>query len=307
MDKMYSKTGNYRTKTNLLNGTTKRSYFLLSFPSVVLYTLFLTVPTIFGFCYSFTNWNGISPKYDFVGLKNYINMFSDARLLSALKFTFVYTFWVVAFIIVFSIFIALLLNSNIEGRGFFRAAFFFPAVLSLITVGLIFNQIFFQVVPIVGQSLGIEWLSTNILGNGRLAILGIIITNVWQGIAMPSLIFLAGLQSIPKDLYEAAIIDGAGAWQRFKSLTLPFLIPMLNVNLVLAIRNGLTVFDYIKAMTDGGPGTATESIALLIYKNGFQQMKFSYGAAESILLFVLVIIISVIQLKTLNKKEVGQL
>jgi raffinose/stachyose/melibiose transport system permease protein len=202
--------------------------------------------------------------------------------------------------------LAILLSGHIKLRGFFRSVYFFPAVLSMITVGLIFNQIFFSVVPSIGEALGVEWLSRNILGNKNTAIFGIVLTNVWQGFAVPMVIFIAGLSAVPNELREAATIDGATAFRRFVSVTLPFLIPVLNVNLVIAIKGGLTVFDYIVAMTDGGPAQATESIGFLIYKHGMSEMKFGYGTAEAIYIFVMIALISFVQIKLLNRKEAGQ-
>lgn len=282
-------------------------YFLFTVPAVGLYSFFFIIPVILGFYYSMTDWNGFSRRYNFVGMRNYIQLISDTRFRDSVLFTFSYTFLLVIFVITISLAIALFLNSKIRLAGLFKTIYFFPAVLSLITVGLIWNQIFYQVLPPIGKSLGIEWLSRNILGNQDTAMYGILITHIWQGVAIPIVIFLAGLQSVPRELYESAAIDGANEVQKFWYVTFPFIVPMLNVNLVLTVKAGLTVFDYIRAMTDGGPGYATESIGLLIYQHGFAEWKFGYGAAESILLLLLIAGISIIQLRVLNRKEVGQL
>lgn len=282
------------------------THYLFSFPIFLLYTVFFIIPACTGIYYSLTNWDGMKKTYDFIGLANYQRLFTDARFVNAILFTLKYTILLVAIVISLSLFLALLLNMKMKGQGLFRAIFFFPAVLSLITVGLIFNQIFYRPLPMIGEALGISWLSTNILGNPDLAIFGILVTNIWQGVAMPTVIFLAGLQSVPAALYEAATMDGASTWQKFKSITLPFIIPMLSINLVLTVKSGLTVFDYITAMTGGGPGSATESIGMLIYKLGFSQFQFGYGAAQSIVLLLFIVLISVIQNKLLSRKEVGQ-
>ncbi|WP_379214489.1 carbohydrate ABC transporter permease [Paenibacillus sp. GCM10012303] len=281
-------------------------FFLLTVPALVLYVLFFVFPVGMGIYYSLTDWNGFSKTYRFIGLSNYIELLRDSRFLHSLKFTFVYTGLVVVLKLGVALALALLLTGPLKLRGLFRSIFFFPAVLSMITVGLIFNQIFFSVLPPIGESLGLEWLSKNILGSKDTAIFGIVLTNVWQGFAVPMVIFIAGLASVPKDLREAATIDGASPVQRFFSVTLPFLIPMLNVNLVLAIKGGLTVFDTIVAMTDGGPAQATESIGFLIYKHGLSEMKFGYGTAEAIYVFLLIALISFVQFKFLNRKEAGQ-
>ncbi|MCS7463993.1 sugar ABC transporter permease [Paenibacillus doosanensis] len=281
-------------------------YVLFTLPALLLYIGFFFYPTLMGFNYSLTNWDGMARTYRYIGLDNYAAIFRDSRFLHALQFTFKYTLIVVIVKTAIALGLAMLLTSGIRMRGFFRSIYFFPAVLSLITIGLIFNEIFFTILPKLGESLGIEVLSRNILGNKDTALYGILIANVWHGVSVPMVIFMAGLSSVPKDLHEAATIDGASRTQRFFSITFPFLIPMLNVNLVLLIKGGLTVFDSIVAMTDGGPGTSTESIGFLIYRHGLLENKFGYATAESIFIFALIGLISFIQMKWLGKKEVGQ-
>lgn len=280
-------------------------FFLLTAPTLLLYIVFFVFPLGMGAYYSMTNWDGFSLNYRFVGLKNYIDILHDKRFLHSVNFTFLYAFIVVIIKLFIALLLAIFLSGKLKLRGFFRSVYFFPAVLSMITVGLIFNQIFYSVFPSIGQALGIEWLSRNILGNKSTAIFGIALTNIWHGIATPMVIFIAGLASVPKDLKEASLIDGATPMQRFFSVTLPFLVPMLTVNLVMSIKSSLTVFDYIVAMTDGGFGT--ESMGFLIYKHGMAEMKFGYGTAEAIYVFVMIAVISFIQIKFLNRKEAGQL
>ncbi|TDG00992.1 sugar ABC transporter permease [Paenibacillus piri] len=283
-----------------------RVYVWFTLPALLLYIGFFFYPALMGLNYSLTNWDGMARTYRYIGLSNYAAIFKDERFLHALGFTFKYTLIVVVAKLAIALGLALLLTSRMRFRSFFRSIYFFPAVLSLITIGLIFNEIFFTILPVIGEALGIEPLSRNILGNKDTALYGILIANIWHGVAVPMVIFMAGLSSVPKDLHEAATIDGAGKRQRFFSITLPFLIPMLNVNLVLLIKGGLTVFDSIVAMTDGGPGTSTESIGFLIYRHGMLENKFGYATAESIFVFAMIAIISYVQMKWLNKQEVGQ-
>jgi raffinose/stachyose/melibiose transport system permease protein len=191
-------------------------------------------------------------------------------------------------------------------QTFFRSAFFFPAVLSLVVIGLMWNEILYRIGPMVGQLLDIEVLKKNILSNPGTAQFGILLVNVWQGLATPTVLFIAGLQVIPVDLYEAATIDGASAWLKFKAITLPFLMPVVNVVLILTFKSGVTLFDLLRGMTDGGPGRATESIGLLIYRNSFAENRFAFGVAQSVVLFVFIAIVSVFQLTIMNKKEVGE-
>lgn len=281
-------------------------FFLLTVPAVLLYAFFFLTPVFIGFYYSLTNWDGFSRSYDMVGFKNYISILQDKRFLNSLTFTLLYTAIVVIGKLSIALILALLLSRSLKFRGFFRSIYFFPAVLSMITVGLMFNQFFYSLFPPIGKELGIDWLSRNLLGNPDTAILGIAVTNIWQGFAIPMVIFIAGLASVPKDIKEASIIDGASPIQRFFSVTIPFLIPMLTVNVVLSIKGGLTVFDYIVAMTNGGPSQSTESMGFLIYEHGMNEMKFGYGTAEAIYVFMIIGLISFIQIKLLSRKEVGQ-
>lgn len=277
-------------------------YVAFTLPALLLYLFFVVYPMVSGLYYSLTDWNGISPTYNFVGLKNYIHYFHDQRSLSVVGRTLGYTFALVVIVIVLALLIASLLNTQIKARGLFRSIFFFPAVLSGITIGLIFNQIYYQLVPMLGKTLGIEWLSVNPLSDARTAMPAILLINVWQGMATPTVILLAGMQSVSNDLYEAASIDGANAWQRFCRITLPLILPSVAVVSILNIRSGLMVFDYIKATTNGGPAFSTMSIATLIYKHAFTDMKFAYSAAESCLVFVATTVLAVIQLAVTRER-----
>lgn len=280
-------------------------FYVFTIPAVILYTCFFIFPVISGAYYSMTDWNGLNRTYNFVGLKNFANIFKDMSFKNAIKFNFKYSILLILFINCISLFFALLLNSKIKLRTLFRSVYFFPAVLSLITVGLIWNEIYYQVLPLIGKKLGIGFLSTNILSNANTAMWGILITNIWQGIAIPTVLYIAGLQSIPADLYEASTLDGANSFQKFYYITIRFLIPIININMLLTLKSGLTVFDYILALTDGGPGGATESIGILIYNHAFGDMKFSHSIAESIFIFIIISLVSIVQFKFQNKMEVS--
>ena len=280
------------------------TYAAFILPGFAIYCVFLIFPILLGIYYSLMDWNGISPHYDFVGLKNYQSLLTDKKFRAALVFNLRYTVMLVISIVVISVILALLLNRQFKGRGFFRTLYFLPAVLSMLTVSLVFKQIFFYVLPAMGKVLGIAALSTNILASKQLAIYGLLFVHLWQGVALPTLLFLAGLQTIPSELYEAAAIDGANAWQQFKSITVAYLIPTLSVVLVLVVKQGLMVFDYVKSMTGGGPGTVTQSIALLIYTNGFERNKYSYSIAQAIATGLLIAAISFVQIQLSGRKKV---
>ena len=280
------------------------TYGLFCLPGFIAYCVFLIFPILMGIYYSFMDWNGISKSYNFIGFANYAKLFTDKKFGEALLFNFRYSIMLIVGVVVISVVLALLLNKEFKGRSFFRTLYFLPAVLSMITVSLVFKQVFFYVLPAIGKALGIEALSTNILASKQNAIYGVLFVHLWQGVALPTLLFLAGLQPIPTELYEAAAIDGANGWQQFKHITVAYLIPTLSVVLVLLVKQGLMVFDYVKSMTAGGPGTATQTIALLIYNNGFERNRYSYSIAQAIATGVIIALISAIQIQASNRKKV---
>lgn len=293
-----------KRKQTDMNRERTMTYLAFCLPGFAAYCVFLIFPILMGVYYSLMDWNGISRSYNFIGAANYLKLLADKKFKAALVFNFRYTLMLCVGIVVISVVLALLLNQEFKGRSFYRTLYFMPAVLSMITVSLVFKQVYFYVLPAIGKALNIEVLSSNILANKQTAIYGLLFVHLWQGVALPTLLFLAGLQTIPSELYEAAAIDGANRWQQFRHITVTYLIPTLSVVLVLVVKQGLMVFDYVKAMTGGGPGTATQSIALLIYNNGFERNKYSYSIAQAVATGLIIALISVIQIQVSNKKKV---
>lgn len=278
--------------------------FLFTLPSLVMYTVFFIVTMIIGIYYSFTDWNGIRAGYKMAGLSNYIKALTDKKFLSALKFNFVYTIMFVITLLIISLAVAICLNNLKKASTFFRSIYFLPAVLSMVTVGLIWNELFYRALPVFGEALHIGWLSSSLLGSKQTAIFGILIVNLWQGCSIPIVLLLAGLQSVPADLYEAATIDGATKWDQFRCITIPFLIPVLNMVIITQVKAGLTIFDYIMAMTNGGPGGATQAVGILIYNQAMKGNAYSQSVAESMILFVIVGVVAAVTLRFTNDKQV---
>ena len=253
--------------------------------------------------YSFTNWKGFG-NYHFVGLKNYINLFHDNEVLHSYLFTFKFAIVSTILVNVLSLVIALGLNAKIKLQKTLRALYFLPNILSVLIVGFIFNYFFSNLIPAVAQELGITALTRNILGNPNLAWVGIVIVAVWQATAFNTILYLAGLQTIPTDIYEASAIDGAGRWKTFWSMTFPLIAPFFTINMVLAMKNFLMVFDQIVALTGGGPGDATESISYLIYNNGFNGGEFAYQSANAVVYLIVLIAVAAFQIRVLQRREV---
>ncbi len=274
----------------------------MTLPALVLFFVFHTYPVLQGIFYSFTNWRGYGEWI--YRLRNYIHVFADDRALSAYLFTFKFAIVSTILVNIFSLLIALGLNANVKFKKTLRAIYFMPNILSILIVGFIFNFIFAQFIPQIAQELGIISLTKNILGNPELAWVGIVIVAVWQAVAFNTILYLAGLQTIPLEIYEASSLDGANRWRQFWSITFPMIAAFFTINMVLAMKNFLMVFDQIMAMTGGGPGRATESIALLIYRGGFEGGQFAYQSANAVIYFLVIVAISIFQIRILSKREV---
>lgn len=280
----------------------KRTYLLITIPILALFVCFNTIPLIKGVMYSFTNYKGFG-SYDSVGFQNYIDLFSDARIGKSYWFTFKLAIVSTIVVNVISLLLALALNSKIRAKGFFRAAYFLPNVLGALIVGYIFNYFFTYIVPAIADMAGIDSLSSSILSRENTAWIGIMIVCAWQAIAMNTIIYISGLQTVPEDVYEAGSIDGATGWKQFWKLTFPLIIPFFTINMVLCVKNFLMVFDQVMALTKGGPAQSTESISYLIYNNGMSGGQFGFQSANAVVFFVLIVVVSVFQMKISSKKE----
>jgi len=278
-------------------------YLFLIIP-IVLQTVFFLTPLIQGFFLSLTNYTGLTQNYDLVGFSNYTAVFSDSRFISSIRFTTLFTIVMIVGQITIGLGVGLLLNEKMPGRGFFRTTYFFPAVLSTVTVGLIFSQIFNYGIPQIGELFNIEFLQTNLLASASTAPWAVSFVALWQGVAMPIIIFLAGLQSIPTEILEAAKIDGATEVQTFFNIKLPYLLPSISIVFILALKSGLTAFDNIFALTGGGPQNSTTSLGLLVYNTAFTFNQAGYANAIAMILFLIIIIISIVQLHISSRFEV---
>ncbi|MFA6856203.1 MAG: sugar ABC transporter permease [Treponema sp.] len=275
------------------------------FPAVMFITVFVSIPFLMCIYNSFRKWNGISKATKFIGLKNYHKLFTnDPTFLHALGFTFLYAVCVVVIINVTALLLAVLLESNIKGRGFFRAAFYIPNIISLVVIGFIWKFICIRVFEQLAVLTNNPFWQQSWLGDPRLAVVTTIFVSVWQGLGFYLIIYIAGLQSVPDDLMEAARIDGAGTFRRFFSVTLPLIMPSISFCMFYSVANSMKMFELIFSLTGGGPGDATTPIALDIYNTAFNNNNFGYGSAKSVVLFVIVCAISVIQVNFFKSREI---
>jgi raffinose/stachyose/melibiose transport system permease protein len=292
-----------RRRRGLHTGT-ERTFYWMVLPAFVLFFVFHTLPVLQGAFYSLTDSPGYG-SWNFVGLSNYLALFTDDRVRAAYLFTF--QFAIVTTILVNAIALALAvgLNGKIKFKNTLRGVYFIPNILAILVIGYVFNYLFTNSLPAIASSLDIERLSTSILADPDLAWIGIVVLAVWQAVAFNIIIYIAGLQTVPGELYEAASIDGASPWRQFWRITFPMIAAFFTLNMVLSLKNFLQVFDHIIAMTNGGPGTSTESISVLIYKGGFQGGEYGYQIANAVIFMIVIVVFAIVQLRVLQRREVS--
>ena len=273
----------------------QRTYYLMLIPILILFFCFNTLPLLRGFFYSFTNCRGFG-GYDMVGLRNYIDLFHDARVGNSYLFTFKLALVSTLAVNVISLAMALALNSKIKFKSALRGMYFIPNILGSLVVGYIFNYFFTYIVPFLTNT-------TSILADAKWAWVAIVIVCAWQSIAMNTIIYISGLQTVPEDVYEAGSLDGATGWNQFRYLTFPLIMPFVTINMVLCMKNFMMVFDQIMALTNGGPAQSTESISFLIYNNGMAGGQFGFQSANAVIFFILIVTISVLKTRFLSSRE----
>ncbi len=279
-----------------------KTFWAVIIPVLILFFAFNTLPMIKGMIYSFTNYRGYG-SYDYVGLRNYIDLFSDARVGKSYLFTFKYALAGTVLVNVLSLVMALGLNSCIRFKSALRGIYFVPNILGGLVIGYIFSFIFTYILPAVGMAWDTGWMKNSILASEKYAWIGVLVVGVWQAVAMNTIIYISGLQTVPQEVYEASMLDGASKWKEFWSVTFPLVIPFVTINLVLSTKNLLMVFDQIMSLTKGGPAQSTESISYLIYRNGMDGGQFGFQSANAVIFFFVIVAISIFQMTIMNKKE----
>ncbi|MBB3111296.1 raffinose/stachyose/melibiose transport system permease protein [Paenibacillus phyllosphaerae] len=286
----------------------KKTMYFFVLPAMLFYCVFWIFPILKLFQYSVTDYNGYVQSFNYVGLSNFKTLFQEEILGVSVKNTLIYTFITVIFGNIIALMLALLLNANIRAKGFYRSAFYIPTLFSAIVVGFIWSYVYMPGDGLIASFLtkiGLGDVDTNFLGSYGKALYAIIAVDIWKNIGTSTIIFLAGLQSVPYELQEAGRIDGAGRWKLFRFVTLPMLATSVTINITLSIINGLKAFDYPFVMTNGGPGTSTNTLIYAMYKMAFTDQLFGKASALGIISFALIIAITAICVFTLNRKEVS--
>ncbi|MCD6457466.1 MAG: sugar ABC transporter permease [Thermoproteales archaeon] len=276
-----------------------KSTILFLLPAVILYVIFEIFPLFFTLYLSFCEWNVLG-DISFIGIKNYLKMLSDPVFVIALKNTLIYTSVTVPVQIIFGLFIAIMLNQKIRGKATFRTIYYLPVITSWTVVSLIWKWIYdpvYGILNFVLIKMGVIQESIRWLQDPTTALFAVMIVTIWKGIGWNMVIFLAGLQTIPLDLYDAALVDGASKIQRFRYITIPLLKPVIITVTILLTIGALNAFVQIYILTAGGPLHATEVVNTYLYKNAFGYLNFGYSSAMAVFLLAMTLSITVLQRK----------
>jgi len=280
--------------------------YLFILPAMLIYLFFYIYPMFPGLYYSTTDWNGFAPRKNFIGLKNYVDIFKDAHILTAIKNTFIYTVVVTFFSNLLGLILALMLEERSRTSRAFRTLFFMPAVLSPVVVSFVWKYMYSPNSGVVNSLLrlaGLNGLAQDWLGNAHLALPSVMLVPLWQWGGNVMVVFLAGLMNIPPEYYESARVDGVNYLQRFRFVTWPLLQPAIVFNLVISTIGSFKTFDFIFIMTNGGPGYLTEVLTLTVYNYTLYTAKFGYGTAVGALLTLFVVIFCIVELRVLSRNS----
>ncbi|MDO5423065.1 MAG: sugar ABC transporter permease [Eubacteriales bacterium] len=283
----------------------KRKSIFFVVPAFLIYTILLIVPIIGAFFLSLTDWNGISAQFHFVGVKNYLAMLSDKRFFNALGNTVKITVCVCVVVNVGGLALAILLNQSGKLTKVFRSIFFLPYVLSTVAISFVWMSIL-SYTGILNSFLewaGLSGLVNDFIGNAHNAIISICVVEIWRTVGFYMVIYLAYLQTVPTELYEACMIDGGSPRQQFWYVTLPMITPGITICVIMSIMTEMRQYDIVKVLTNGGPGYSTETIAYNIVTQAFGNNMLGYSSAIAVFLFVLIAGISVFQIKASKRLE----
>ena len=285
-----------RTKMEIQYGT-------LILPAFILFSVGIILPIFMCLYYSLTEWDGFSSYIDFVGLQNHLEIFQDPSVKEAWKFTIIFAVINAFLADILTLLLAVLFDKAVRFAKVYRAILFIPCLFSSIVTGFVWNKIYAVVLPGIMEKLHLDW-NVQLLGNADTVIAGLTIANVWQWTGLWMMIYLAALQSISTEYYEAARIDGANSVQQFFMITVPLLMPAITTCTIGLTTGALKTYDILVTSTEGGPGRASTSIIYYLYTAIFEHKQYGYGSAIAVMLILLLLIIALIQLMFFRKKEV---
>lgn len=284
----------------------KHQLTLFVLPALVFYSIFTLAPAIGGILYSFTNWNGLAKDFDFIGLRNYVTLLSDKDFINAVFFTLKFVVVMVVLQNVVALALALMVESRHKTKALFRTVLFMPNMLSMIIGGFMWMFIFTRALPFIAQQLHLAQLANiSWIGDPNFSFIAIIIVSLWGGVGYLMIIYIAALQGVDNTLKEAASIDGATPFQTLTKVVLPSIMPALTIGVFVTLNNSFKVFDVVFSLTGGGPGRSTQVIAMNIFAEAYSlNNRYGYASAKSVVLFLIILVITLIQLTLMRKKEI---
>lgn len=285
--------------------TNLRSLSFYGLP-LALYIVFFIVPSITSLFVSFTSWQGFVNKFNFIGLANYVELLSDSRFYSALLNTLQITVIYTVFVNIVAVILAVLVNNAVFLKGFFKSSFFIPNILAPIIVGFIWTFMFnynYGILNTILSALGLEALKTDWIGSASIVKYSISAVFIWQAVGFFFVVYLAALQGIPQEILESSALDGAYGLKKFFHIILPMLSNAIPICLTLSLIGGIKLFDLVFVLTYGGPGFSSETITMYIYSAGFASNRNGYGSAISVVMFLLILILTIVQLRLLRSQE----
>ncbi|MFA9398250.1 MAG: carbohydrate ABC transporter permease [Clostridiaceae bacterium] len=281
-----------------------KTYLIFAGPTTFAFITVIMLPFLFGIYLTFTNWDGISSAHSFVGTANYLSVFKDAAFFDSFLLTIKYVLFTVVITNTVAFLLAYILTSGIKGQNFFRAGFFTPNLIGGIILGFVWQFIFSNVLVYLGDTFNWAIFSSSWLGNPTKAFWTLVIVSVWQNSGYMMIIYIAGFMGVPKDVLEAASIDGATDSRKMRSVILPLMIPSFTVCVFLSLQRGFMVYDLNISLTGGGPFKSTELIAMHVYDKAFLAQKYGMGQAEAFFLFLMVAAVTLVQVYFSKKAEV---
>ncbi|HUC91398.1 MAG TPA: sugar ABC transporter permease [Paenibacillus sp.] len=273
-------------------------------PTLVLFTVAVLVPFAYGFYLTLMKMTSPVSPLEFSGLANYRTAFNDPQFWDSMWLTIKYVGATIVFVNVIGFALAYLVTSGIRSQNFFRTALFTPNLIGGLVLGYIWQFIFVQSLPTIGEKFGIELLRLGWLGDEKLAFWALVIVTIWQSAGYMMIIFIAGLISVPRDIIEASTIDGANGWQRLVKMTLPLMIPSFVVTVFLTLKNAFMVYDINFALTEGGPYNSTMMVSMQVVQKAFMEVNYGVGQAEAIILFAIVAVVTGLQVYFSKRLEV---
>lgn len=275
-------------------------------PALIFYTALVLIPAVSGIGFSFTNWNLLSRNPRFVGMANYVEALTDdPAFIHSLLFTLRYVVFMVVLQNALALLLAVLIESRCRGRAVYRTLLFMPNMISMIIAGFMWLFVFTRVLPRIEPTSILSFLNQSWIGDSRWSFVAILVVSLWAGVGYLMVIYIAALQNVPRQLVESASIDGAGPWRVFGSVTLPMILPAVTIGVFLSLNMSFKVFEVVYSLTGGGPGRATQVVALNIFEEAFNMSnRFGYASAKATLLFLVVFAITLVQLRVMKRREV---